>query len=159
MGIHFTDFFAGHFFFLFFSTGRGKLTRDWQPQVLQCVSPENNPTARLYGIVLAICLTFCIKYWLVGYTTWLSKKSCFMHLFTTFYTLNETTEIIFYKMKLYQSDTALPKQFFVEKERMCSRCCFRSTATLAVLWGCNAHCKATCRDIPPSATMSSCFWH
>lgn len=112
MGIHFTDFFCGANF-LFFSTGRGKLTRDWQPRVLQCMSPESNPEARLYSVVLALGLTFCIKHWLDGYTSQLSKESHFMHLFTASYKLNDTVEIIFCKMKPYQSETALPKQFIL----------------------------------------------
>lgn len=78
MGIHFTDFFCGANF-LFFSTGRGKLTRDWQPRVLQCMSPESSPEARLYSVVLALGLTFCIK--LVGWIYITAIQGISLHAF------------------------------------------------------------------------------
>lgn len=55
----FIFFFWGYFFFLFFSTGRGKLTRDWKPRVLQWMRTEGNPTCT----VLALGSTFGTNHW------------------------------------------------------------------------------------------------
>lgn len=45
-----------------------------------------------------------------------------MHLFTSSCELNDTTEIILCKMKLYQRETTLPKTFLVGNELGKSQC-------------------------------------